>query len=524
MIWYRHLVVSLLLCFAPGFADTAIALEIGDGADSIGAAERWWQAFPELVARSQAERRLLADMADGVLDDTTLIRAALISSGVTQDRQLADCEARFDAFGDSLAASVPANAGVRRRAQLILTFMHESVLVDRYDATTTRLDVALDQGRFNCVSSAILYRCFAERIDLDVRAVELPGHVRCEVHGEAETFVVEPTCAGWFAVMNSRAEGDRLVRQTTGYRSGQPATARRISPVQLLAMVYYNDGIELLKTDQLDVAVRSNLNAFALDSTSDIIQGNLLAAVNNWALVLAKDQKFSESASLLERGLRLAPRYKHFLQNDIHVHQHWMDELWRTGCYDEAQRRLKRAMQRRPDVEYFNLARFEGFRREAVANLEKGDLAGALDVFEVARMCDHQPWRDIEAGLLSDHALQSAREDDFEAAIQCFDLGLERLPDNALLVRNRHTTVSHWVAGAYQRHDYSEGLRRCRFSSGPTSPSTTMPDDLRYGYHHWIRTLVEEGREADARTALREAASMLPNDNLWQQWQATLDR
>ena len=200
--------------------------------------------------------------------------------------------------------------------------------------------------------------------------------------------------------------------------------------------------------------------------------------------------------------------------------------MWQEERYDEALRRLDTAHRRRPDAAYFDRAKIECYRQHAIHFLASGDLAGALAVCEYARQRFSQrpDWLEAEAKLLSDHANQFSQDGEFESSLQCYDAALAQLSGNQWLVDNRRAAILQWAALAIQEKDYAEALRRYRRAVNEDSLDQPLVEHVRYGFHSWIHQLVSDGQSQKARQVLQEARTMMPNDDIWQEWQAVLDR
>jgi hypothetical protein len=63
----------------------------------------------------------------------------------------------------------------RKRGEYVLTFIHNKYLVS-YQEEQTRLDTLLDNGAYNCVSSAVFYAILAVSVNLNVRGVMTHDH------------------------------------------------------------------------------------------------------------------------------------------------------------------------------------------------------------------------------------------------------------------------------------------------------------------------------------------------------------
>ncbi|MDR1596542.1 MAG: hypothetical protein LBR99_02445, partial [Treponema sp.] len=66
-------------------------------------------------------------------------------------------------------------ADAKERGEFILTFVHQRFLKG-YVENQTRLDEIFRTGRYNCVSSAVLYTVFAAALGLDVSGVMTKDH------------------------------------------------------------------------------------------------------------------------------------------------------------------------------------------------------------------------------------------------------------------------------------------------------------------------------------------------------------
>ena len=101
-----------------------------------------------------------------------LLEAALYFSG-TPPAELEGARGRARALL-AAAAGIRA-AGERELAERLLELLHRE-LFREYDERQTRLDELLATGRFNCVSSAVLYGLLARSRGLEFRAVQTPDH------------------------------------------------------------------------------------------------------------------------------------------------------------------------------------------------------------------------------------------------------------------------------------------------------------------------------------------------------------
>ena len=331
------------------------------------AAPDGWATIADSEIQPDLGRRLLSRALAGRLKEEDLLPAAMVAGGVDDRPCLAAYESRVDEVCRTLRARGRLAGGVPERARSILQLVHDEFLTGPYDTHATSLDATLVEGTFNCVSSAVLFTCLARRCGLQVSIEELPGHLYCRVHNGDRSFVVETTCASW----SVGREPDLKVsaRQPQG-----ADTPRTVSLIRLLAIIYYNRGIALLAEGDYTAALAANRCAFRLDPRGPNVRENLLATLNNWALDRCRQGDYAGAVQLIERGLKLQPDHEELLQNDLYVHQRWVQVLWHEQHYRQATHVLDAAHRRRPDIRFFKLGRFEAERRatEAVRPSQPG--------------------------------------------------------------------------------------------------------------------------------------------------------
>ena len=279
------------------------------------------------------EERLLADAADGRLDEFSPLGAALVASGVED----ADCLRRYQqkaaALADQLRRSGKLTGTPRQRVEAIFEFMHRRVLRGGYDLAYTDLRRVLDDGRFNCVSATVLFNYLAGELGLDCRGLEMPGHAMSRSRCPTARSTSRTTCPRWFRLTGDPKQQTSAAAQTIGAAaSADRSQAREVSPIQMAAMIYYNRGVDLLggkalcrggraPTPRPCGSIRNNATA----------RGNLLATINNWSIELGNRQHFAEAVDLLRQGLAMDAKFAAFAQNYVHVHHQWVEHLCRRA-------------------------------------------------------------------------------------------------------------------------------------------------------------------------------------------------
>jgi len=319
------------------------------------------------------EERLFADAANGRLHEHSLLDAALVASGVEKVETLRHYQQQWAALVAELRRCGASSGSPRQQAEMIFDFMHRRILRAGYRIESTDLRLALEHGWFNCVSASVLFNGLAEELGLPVRGLETPCHVQSRLFLPEGALDMETTCPRWFSLIGDPSKEDEQLQQTLGQASAEDrGRVREVSDVEMVAMIYYNRGIDLLAEKQFADAAAANAKALRLDPSSTTAKGNLLATVNNWAIALGTAEHYVEAASLLKQGMAIDASFETFLLNYVHVCHQWSQDLCADGRFAEALDLLAKAAAEHPDQPYFRRAPAEIYRRWAHALFAPG--------------------------------------------------------------------------------------------------------------------------------------------------------
>ncbi|MDR0704638.1 MAG: transglutaminase-like domain-containing protein [Planctomycetaceae bacterium] len=324
------------------------------------------------------ERALLQDAQDGRWDNFDLFRAALIVDGIRDPNKIRDYEARLDKIVTEAKLQLQAarlDGSPEALPRKLFELLHQKILTSPYDIDCTALSKVLETGHFNCVSATILFNCLAYKAGLDVYALEMPGHALSRVKFKGTSIDIETTCPTWFQLKDETARKNATLQRiavpvsaetspVVGNQSSANSVAnspakqndvtkklREISPVQLVATIYYNHGIDIHAEDRFPEAAMINVKALHLDPENEDAWGNLMGAINNWSLEFIKKntpKRYDIAALLFDRGVYLDPNYNNFRTNQLCVYYHWIRDLALEGRNEDAKTIFALADQRLP--------------------------------------------------------------------------------------------------------------------------------------------------------------------------------
>lgn len=307
------------------------------------------------------ESQLLEDAEDNSLDRFSLLEAALIAGGEDSPKQLSHYKHQFQQWVEQAKERCDVKALEREKVQEIFRFMHEKILWGQYKNNCSQLKDIFQNGDYNCLSATILFNTMAAEIGLSLEAVERPGHILSRLQKDP-SWTIETTCPKWFSRQHRQGlpDGSKKEALVTAEEELIPITS-----VQLLSRVYYNRAVELLHRQQFVEAITATKISLRLDNSHDLSKENLLAGMNNWALLLCESGDYEGAVARLASIRDISPNYGTLTENELHVRQKWVETLCDQGQYDRAINVLWQGYFILPEAKLFREGRFFLYRRWA---------------------------------------------------------------------------------------------------------------------------------------------------------------
>jgi tetratricopeptide (TPR) repeat protein len=210
----------------------------------------------------------------------------------------------------ALSTAIDRNASGREKAEFILNYMHNNILKS-YSLYQTRLDTMLLNGRFNCVSSAVLYVILCKSAGINTSGVMTKDHAFVMVHFNGQDIDVETTNSFGFDPGN-RKEFHDSSGKTTGFAYVPPQNYRdrqTINQIELVSLILNNRVSEFERSNNFADSVPLAVDRAALllggsymltssISTSEFLfidpRKDLMDRLINYGAVLLKSNKEEE--------------------------------------------------------------------------------------------------------------------------------------------------------------------------------------------------------------------------------------
>ena len=241
------------------------------------------------------------------VDVARLARAALLASGASPER-LGYYESRLDGVLGELKASRGQGAATNSaKAEAVLTFLHEGVL-KAYREDATGLTDILDSGRYNCVSSAVLYAIAARSLGIEAAGVRTEDHAFASVRVDGRSIDVETTNPYGFDPGGKKEFKDSFGR-VTGFAYVAPGgygDRRPIGAGDLVGLILSNRASALERTRRFAEATRLGVDYAFLCPGPDS-RGFLVDRINNLVADLESRRDYAGAEEIARAAFAAMP-------------------------------------------------------------------------------------------------------------------------------------------------------------------------------------------------------------------------
>ncbi|MBI1870584.1 MAG: tetratricopeptide repeat protein [Chlamydiae bacterium] len=260
----------------------------------------WGEALDLTFSKGSLENTLFEDVRYQKLGRLSLEQAALIASGVSQ-RELPLYHQKIDALYNRIALSLPfKKLPLLDRAEFILVFLHQTVF-KKYDASATEIQKTLDQGLFNCVSATLLFNILCERFHIKTVGLEIPTHLDAAVLDPGRPrkfFEVQTTIPLGFWVKDSTVNEFVYDSKVQTWKGKRPVEGSR-----LIAVIYYNRGMDWIRQNRMEEALPFYLKAYELDPHFPDLERIIAALYVEWGNQYFKNTDYKRAVEIYSEGI-----------------------------------------------------------------------------------------------------------------------------------------------------------------------------------------------------------------------------
>ena len=422
---------------------------------AVAAVEKFDKVSGKTITLTEDERKLLADARDGKFDDWSFAEACLIASGVTDPAKRKEYAKKIEEIEADARKAVEGAKSPREKAERLLKFLHDGPMKGGYEARQTDLHTILDTGKFNCVSSAVLFNVIGRRLGLELTGVEVPQHVFSLLRDGEKTIDVETTSPQGVDPKGVKTpKGSTPADRYAGKR-------REVGETGLAAVIAYNHGVSLLEAKEYHEGLMAALRSLNLDPTSPGAAHNTMAGFVQWGLALEQTGKYEEALVLIATGLELDPKDSALANNHKVVWHRYAEARMKDGKADEAVAVLRRAAKAAPGGDFETKQAFL-FIEPAQDLCEAGKWDEALKLYnEALGKVDAKAAakiKDSRVGLFLNRSVKAMEKGEFEAALEILKEGAKLEPKDGRIKNNIKAAYNGWANSHMEKKDWAAAI------------------------------------------------------------------
>lgn len=461
------------------------------------------------VTVSDDERALFDDASDGHLDDWALTEAALLASGVDDTAQRQRYLEQLTRLAASAKRALTLNTGKPVGEQL-LHWIHEQPLQPGYLEQQTLLSTVLDKGTYNCVSSAVLYTLLGKELGLDVRGVEVPDHAFATVFVNGEAIDIETTTEHGYNPARSRAAAKKFAERT-GFAYipvSRSHLRRETTPLGLIALIYYNRGVEYSNREEHFTALLYYFRALSLDREAASAVKNALASISNWGLRLANAKDFGGGLKVLNVGLSLAPEDRGLNHNKKALWQMRINHTKANAGRDDLIAMLRKADAAMPKAR-FSQQLVHTLIQPAEQLAKDGNWAKSVKRYEIVRkeFPSNHILKQNEIATWHQWANHYLEQENWQAALSVYQKALKTRPKTSSFQQNIAYASQQMLAALSIPSQATRATAETLLAQFPNSRK--LQDSVSNRYRREISTLIDARKFELATTVAKELAAVL---------------
>jgi hypothetical protein len=451
---------------------------------------------PEFRDASRLSEPMDADAFIDLAVRASLVEAADGSFPIETD----NAAGRIRSFVDSSAIALREIGSPYERGAAALALLHRQRL-RQYRLEQTRIDLAMDSGVYNCVSSALLYMALAKAAGLETRGIETKDHAFATVNTEKGWIDVETTNPYGFDPGTRKETFTDSFGRVTGYAYVPPEQYSRRSIAGDKAMIglilhnrvsvleeegmfresfclavdrYALEGqaamgeFLLLRAANLAsrlIADRDEETALAfLDAYQAVYSGGEMVAqarevaIRNRLAALAVSGKYDEGYAFIERARRAWGEQPVFAEFDSAAVKNRDIDLMKSGAYQQALDFLdSSAAAGRGAKEDYPALRENAALGLVNASMRAGNYAETLSLIDglwkkgylgAAKRGDSLK---SAAGNEANRRARADPESGWLSAKDAFDAALAYAAGDPDLLKNRQACLDNYATSVYNR-------------------------------------------------------------------------
>ncbi len=368
------------------------------------------------------------------------IKAALIASGCG-DEKVAELTVSLENHFKNFFTTLEETLLPGEKAQKALSYIYEKI-ISRYSEMQTLVDVALEKGIYNCVSSDILYIYFLKRLDIPVVAVETPDHAFCTVFINERKIDVETTNPYGFepGKKNQIPNSKKYISVPQKKYRGR----HEISDLRLISLILNNRIVGLQRKVQNNDSISLAVDGIYLQNASAESMTTFYQCVTNASVDLSNSQKNDEALQLVREAKAKFGDSQIFENNTLAIINNSVAESASKNQFEEGFQTLQKNRDLLSPSDYNELMRIltENHLNYTVKN---ESFENALKAIHGKKsLLPQKNYEKLVSFAYQTEANKISGNENYIEAANFIEKGLEEIPDDLNLKRQKSTFLRNY--------------------------------------------------------------------------------
>jgi hypothetical protein len=373
------------------------------------------------------EEIMIDDSHDNEFESYTLVEASLIAEGLTDSNYINEVTQKLNEIIKGIRSTPNfISLSETAKAKLALTYLHQNLFRTYIETETSALEV-LRSGRFNCVSSSIIYNYVVESLNIDSKGFIVPSHAFSVVYADGKNIEVQTTSPNGFSPSSAlKEEFERL----TGFdyvsineQNGENKVM--VENPKLISVQYSNlAAFTAQRTRNYNKALSYAIKALMVYPEFKDAKTNMVSILLKWIQYMTDNQRqYEEAIDFNKRSIELLPENEGLKDNLVYVYSRYSNALTisKNGeDYTKAISILEEGKDYFTEVDYKNefdeLIKINYINHAGSLN-NKARYEEALAVIDegLSKYPDEQRLKDLKVDVYSNYALHLSSNGDKKA-------------------------------------------------------------------------------------------------------------
>lgn len=466
---------------------------------------------------NQEELLMIEDAKDGEFNNYDLIEASFIAEGITDKDYMLKKREKIDEFTDYILNTNGFNRlSDYEKAELILRELHSRIF-RVYSENETTVREIITSGRYNCVSSAILYNHILNLAGIECYGAIVPSHAFSVVKADGKMIEVQTTSPGGF---DPNASQQKEFEKLTGfdYVSVSNTDVSLVDSPKLIAVMYSNLAVFDADRNMYEPSLTKVLKAVTIYPEFKDAINNIVTVILRWTqyLVNKSINNFENAVELNTKAIELFPEVEDLKKNTAYLYSKYTNYLNLKNEYIKSIEILNNAIENYPDIKnelgemliitYINYAGYY---------FNKNEYENALAVVNEAQSIsnNNDKLNSLEKTIYKGYALHLSKEGNNKATDIINDAINEYSKDKNLKQTKIDVYKNLWTESINNRK-YENALSILEDAKENSNISDRTYNDLyKNTYIDKINKLVKDKSYDKAFDTLEDTAGDFKNDN-----------